>query len=116
MENKLKKGSALVLKQNFPPFPIGTEFIIDYSVDGRMILKTPDFGAKLPNGEQIPSMSVKYYYEYETIFEKFGGWEEWFETKTFTEIEEWSSLCVKFKGKPITQDVIEKIKALLKSI
>ena len=115
MENKLKKGSILILKKDFPPYPVGTEFIIDYSVDGRMMLKTPDFGAELPNGEKIPSMSVKYYYEYETIFEKFGGWKEWFELKQYTQVEEWSSHCIKFKGKAISESVIEKIKVILKT-
>lgn len=115
MKNKLKTGTILVLKKDFPPCPIGTEFKISYGVCGRMILHTPNFGAELPNGEKIPSMSVKMYYEYEDIFKAFGGWEEWFEIKQHTEVDEWSSHCVKFKGKAITDSVIEKIKVILKS-
>jgi len=114
MKEKLKSGTILILKQNFPPYPIGTEFKISYGVDGRMILNTPYFGEILPNGEKIPSMSVKMYYEYENIFENFGGWQEWFELKQYTEIEEWSSHCIKTKGKPLTKEIIEKIKNLLK--
>lgn len=116
MKEKLKPGTILVLKKIFPPYPIGTEFKITYGVDGRMILNTPYFGDILPNGEKIPSMSVKMYYEYETIFEKFGGWKEWFELKEIIEIQEWSSHCIKTKGKPFTKEIIDKINLVLKQI
>jgi hypothetical protein len=115
MKERLTPGTILVLKKDFPPYPIGTEFHITYGVCGRMILNTPNFGSTLPNGEKIPSMSVKMYYEYEDIFKAFGGWEEWFEVKQYTEIDEWSSHCIKVKGKALTDEVIEKIKILLKT-
>lgn len=41
--------------------------------------------------------------------------EEWFELKQYTEIDEWSSHCIKVKGKALTNEVIEKIKVLLKT-
>ena len=122
METKLKNmnlrhGTILILKKDFPPYPIGTEFTVKYScVNGLMAetLHAPTFGEKLPNGEKTPSMSVKAYYEYTKIFDKFGGWQNWFDVKPNTEIDEWSSHCIKFKGKELTKDIIEKIKCIVK--
>lgn len=115
MNEKLETGKTLILKKDFPPYPIGTEFTISYGIGkDEMILSTPRFGSILPNGEKIPSSSVKTYYEYAKIFEKFGGWLEWFDIKSKTEIEEWSSHCIKFKGEPISQETINQIKLIIR--
>ena len=114
MKKKLKKGTILVLKRDFPPCPIGTEFTIAYGICGRMMLKTPDFGAILPNGEKIPSMSVKIYYEYADIFENFGGWEDWFDIKPSKQVKEWSSHIIRVDGESLTKEDIERINDILK--
>lgn len=115
MNEKLQPGTILILKKDFPPYPIGTEFTISYGIlNNEMILNTPSFGEILPNGEKIPAMSVKAYWEYARIFEKFGGWLEWFDIKSKTEIEEWSSHCIKFKGEPISQETINQIKLIIR--
>lgn len=113
MEEKLKAGTVLILKKDFPPCPIGTEFTIKYSTSGRIMLNTPYFGEILPNGEKIPSMSVKSYYEYADIFEKFGGLKEWFDIKPTKQVKEWSSHTIKVEGEPLTQYDIERINDIL---
>lgn len=110
---RLKEGTVLILKKDFPPYPIGTRFTTWYGCVGEMYLKTPTFGEQLPNGEKIPSMSVKNYSEKEDIFKHFGGIEKWFDIESETKIKEHSSHCIVFEGAPLTPDIINEINILL---
>lgn len=110
---QLKQGTVLILKKDFPPCPIGTKFTVWYGCVGDMYFKTPDFGDFLPNGQKIPSMSVKLYSEKADIFKEFGGWQEWFDVECETKIKEHSSHCILFEGEPLTDDIITEITVLL---
>lgn len=110
---KFKAGTILTLKRDFPPCPIGTKFTVWYGCVGDMYIKTPDFGEELPNGDKIPSMSVKTYSEKADIFKSFGGIREWFDIDSETRIQEHSSHCIIFEGEPLTADIINDISILL---
>lgn len=111
MEDTPKDGTILVLKRDFPPCPVGTEFTVSHNcIDRRMIVHTPTFGSELPNGSVIPSSSVNGFYA--EVFDKFGGWTEWFETKR-RKVKDWSCHTITFDGLPLTDDDVKKISEII---
>ena len=113
-EIKLKHGDALILKKDWPPFPVGTEFKVRYGVASEIIIHTPTFGDILPNKKKIDSIAVRSFsQEYIRMFENFGGLPEWFTTKKEIEIESFDGNTIKFKGRELTEEDIEIIKSML---